>query len=175
MTPGQPGQALIKVTGVQNKREFHQTRKIILTHKLWELQQFQDPRITFMCFFMHPLLHTIFFLWYCQRRITTRQGRLVNRRPYTRLTPPLFLKKKITWHVTPDMWHLTHDTWHMTYTPWWGVNNLSIFHLPSSNGLGFMISWRLAEKRLVTQWMNQLRCCIVVGVWSFTARCFYLN
>ena len=58
MTLGRPGQALIKVVGVQNNREFHQIRKNILTHKLWELQQVPDHRVTLRSFFMPPVLHT---------------------------------------------------------------------------------------------------------------------
>ena len=35
------------------------------------------------------------------------------------------------------------------------MNILSKFQLPSSNGLGFMISWRLGGKGSVTEWINR--------------------
>ena len=75
-----------------------------------------------------------------------------------------FKKKSDIWHVTPDSWHLTRDTWHVTpdtwhvtCDTWWGVNILSKFQLPSSNGLGFMISWRLGGKgSWLNEWINEL-------------------
>ena len=66
-----------------------------------------------------------------------------------------------TWHVTPDTWHLTHDTWHLTpdtwplkCDTWWGVNIVSEFHLPSCNGLGFMMFSRSGGKGSVTDPLN---------------------
>ena len=51
-----------------------------------------------------------------------------------------------TWHMTCDTWHVTPETWHVTCDTWWGVNILSKFQLPSSNGLGSMMSWKLGKK-----------------------------
>ena len=41
--------------------------------------------------------------------------------------------------VTRAMWHVTHDTWLV-------VNIVSKVQVPSSDGLGFMVLWRLEEK-----------------------------
>ena len=49
--------------------------------------------------------------------------------------------------MTPDMWHETHGG---------GVNILSKCQFPSSNVLGFMISWRLGGKGWMNEWMNDL-------------------
>ena len=59
-----------------------------------------------------------------------------------------------TWHVTCHIWHMTCDTWHMTCDTWWGVNILSKCQLPNSNGLGFMMSWRLGGKESLTDLIN---------------------
>ena len=85
----------------------------------------------------------------------------VYNRPSTKQLRHLFRKRrrrrKITKnHVTPDTWHVTRDMWHVTCDTWRRVNILSIFQLPSSNSLGFMISWRLRGKGSVTEWINEL-------------------
>ena len=54
----------------------------------------------------------------------------VDNRPSPNMPLPFVNKKMI---LTPDTWHLTCDTW-------WGVNILSRFQLPSSNGLGYIIN-----------------------------------
>ena len=53
-------------------------------------------------------------------------------------------------------WHVTCDTWHMTFDKWWGVNVLSKFQLPSSNGLGSIMFWIFGGKRSLTDWLNEL-------------------
>ena len=61
-----------------------------------------------------------------------------------------------TWHLTPDTWHLTPDTWHVTGDVWWRVNIILKFPVHSSNGLGFMMSWRLGGKDgSLNQWINE--------------------
>ena len=63
-----------------------------------------------------------------------------------------FVKKKYTWHMTPDTWHLTLDTWHgtpdMGHLTHGGVNILSKFQISSSHGLAVMILWRFGGKVL---------------------------
>ena len=59
------------------------------------------------------------------------------------------------WHVTGDRWHLTGDRWQVTRDTWWGVNILSKFQLPSSNGLGFMMSWRWRGKGWLSDLINE--------------------
>ena len=50
------------------------------------------------------------------------------------------------WHLTCYTWQVTHDMWQMTSDTWWGMTILSKGQLSSSNGLEFMMSWRLARK-----------------------------
>ena len=66
------------------------------------------------------------------------------------------------WHVTQDTWHLTRyrrhvtcNTQHMTYTTQGMVNNASKFQVPSSNGLGVMMFWRLGGKGSNNEWMHE--------------------
>ena len=91
--------------------------------------------------------------------------------------------KKIIWHVTPGSWHLAPDTWHVTCDTWWRVNILLKFQVPSSNGLGFMMSWRLGGKDdSMNQWMNESVTEVVVEQpwlhWVFYhmfLMCFFFN
>ena len=62
-------------------------------------------------------------------------------------------KKKL--NKLGDMWHVTHDMWHVTCDTQSVVNIVSKFQIPSSNGLGFMMSWRLGGKWSLSEWMNE--------------------
>ena len=60
-------------------------------------------------------------------------------------------KRFDTWHMTGDRWQVTLDRWHKSQV----VNIVSKLQVPSSNGLGFMVFWRLRGKWWLTQWINQ--------------------
>ena len=49
---------------------------------------------------------------------------------------------------------MTCDMWHVTCDRWGEMHLLSKFQLPSSNGLGFMMLWRLEVKGSLSHWIN---------------------
>ena len=81
--------------------------------------------------------------------------------PLTNSTTLSEKKKKKNYdmrHLTPNTWYETTDTWHMIHDMWQmvGVNILSKFQLPSSNGLGVMMICRFGGKGWLTNWLTDL-------------------
>ena len=56
--------------------------------------------------------------------------------------------------MTCDTWYVTCETGYVTCDMWWGVNILSKCQLPSFNGLGFIMFWRLGGKGWSNYWQR---------------------
>ena len=64
-----------------------------------------------------------------------------------------------TWHVTPDTWNATRDTLHVSRDTQGVVSIVSKFQVPSYDGFGVIIFWRLGGKGSVTEWINDKCVC----------------
>ena len=53
-------------------------------------------------------------------------------------------------YINLSKYKTKYYTWHLTCDTWWLVTQL-----PCSNGMQFMMSWRLGGKGWLAEWMNQ--------------------
>ena len=103
--------------------------------------------ISFVCFQCKAVLTSDFEVHFTIHRTVYRTHIL--KMLHTRAKPCFYKKRKRK--MTQDTWHLTCDMWNMVV----GVNIISKFQLPTSNGLWFMMPCRFGGKGWLTEWMNE--------------------